>query len=364
VAVSGAAALFTIAFSDWQPSVLVRMSDSDAMAEVARSYDPAFVLVPAEAHFDGVYFYTIALDPLGLSDEHTRIDLYEYRYGHAGYGWLGALVAFGDAAKVPVSLLLLGLAGIGSAAWAVSRIADHLGRSAWWGSIVAVNPGLVLSVTLLTSEPVGVGLAALGLLLWLRQRVVPAGVLLAGACLVKEPFVLVPAALLAWEAIQALRHRAHPGVAGRSFILCASVVPLALWYLYLRIRFGVFPFQRAPDVFGMPLAGWFDSFRRGVGLVRSGASQVGTVTITLLVIVASAMLVGTARALRLRSPFDVIFLIFAALATVFNWLLLVFPKDLVRELIVPLLLLPAVVGRAWPIEASTAAVQGENDGDS
>ena len=34
----------------------------------------------------------------------------------------------------------------------------------------------------------------------------------------------------------------------------------------------------------------------------------------------------------------------AALAGLFNWLLLLYPKELLRELILPLLLLPAVVG--------------------
>ena len=95
VALSASAAVTMIAFNDWEASVLVRVSEDEPMAEVARAYDPGFVLVPAEAHFDGVYFYTIALDPFARRDLHSRIDLFEYRYGHPGYGWIASFVAMG-----------------------------------------------------------------------------------------------------------------------------------------------------------------------------------------------------------------------------------------------------------------------------
>ena len=361
VTVSAGAAISIIAFHEWEPSVLVRMSEGDLMAGVARGYDPEFVLLPAEAHFDGVYFYTIALDPFARLNLHNRIDRFEYRYGHPGYGWIASLLAMGilgDPERVPAALLLVSLAGMGLAGWAVSRIAVQVGRSPWWGLMVAVNPGLVLSVTSLTSEPVGVALAATGLLLWLRGSVAPACALLAAACLVKEPFLLVPAGLFVWEGLELLRHRRQREVVVRLAALAACALPLALWYAYLRLHLGVFPFERSPDFFGVPLAGWFDSLRRAEVLLSSGASQIGSVAITLLWIVAAALLVGLVRALRFRSPLDLMFLGAAALAAVFNWLLLLYPKDLLRELILPLLLLPAVVGTVDWMERRASQTSG------
>ena len=126
VAVAASAAVTMIAFNDWEPSVLVRMSEDEPMAEVARAYDPGFVFVPAEAHFDGVYFYTIALDPFARRDLHQRIDLYEYRYGHPGYGWIVSFIAMGilrDEGSVSLVLLLVSLAAMGLAGWTVSRLA-------------------------------------------------------------------------------------------------------------------------------------------------------------------------------------------------------------------------------------------------
>jgi hypothetical protein len=321
------------------------MSETEPMAEVARFHDPDFVLVPPEGHFDGVYFYAIALDPFARNDDlHTRIDNYEYRYGHPGYGWLSRLFSLGGIRTLPWSMLLVALAGMGLGAWAVSRIADHLERTAWWGLSVAVNPGLVLSVTLLTSEPMGIGLAAAGVFAWFRRRLVIGTVLFAAACLVKEPLAVVPGGLFAWEVIQILRHRAESGVVFRLGLLAATLVPLAWWYLYLRFHFGVFPYQVAPDLFGAPLAGWVESLRRGVDLSRAGASQIGVLSVTAIVISAAVMLAGVARAVRLRSPFDVMFLILVVLALFYSWLLLLYPKDVMRELVIASVLLPAVLG--------------------
>jgi hypothetical protein len=349
VAVSAAAALITIGFADWESSILVRMSDTERMAEVARFHDPDFAFVPAEGHYDGVYFYAIALDPFARNaDVYTRIDLYEYRYGHPGYGWLSRLFVLGGVRSLPWSMLMVGLAGMGLGGWAISRIADHLGRSAWWGLLVAVNPGLVFAVTVLNSEPVGVGIAAAGLLLWLRGRLVLAAVVFAGACLVKELFVLVPAGLFLWEIVQVVRRRAIPGVVYRLALLAVTVVPLAWWYLYLRFHFGVFPAAAEPGNIGVPFVGWFNTFRTAVGLSRSGASQIGTFTITLVTITACALLAGVVRAVRLRSPLDLTFLLFCVLVATLNWNILLYPKDVIRELALAPLLLPAVIaGVDW-----------------
>ncbi len=364
IAVSTAAALLTIGFVGWEPSILVRMSEIEPMSEIARSHDPDFVLVPPEAHYDGVYFYAIAIDPFGRDpDVYTRLDIYEYRYGHPGYAWLSRVVALGDPSRLPLAMLLVSLAAMGVAGWAVSRMADHLGRSPWWGLMIAVNPGLIFAVTVLNSEPLGVAVAAAGLLAWLRGRVLLGAALFAAACLVKELFVIVPAALFLWEIAETLRHRAAPGVVFRMALLAASVVPLAWWYLYLRFHFGVFPAEAEPGNIGVPFVGWFDTFRQAVGMSLGGASQIGTFTIAQLTISAAALLAGAVRALRFRSPFDVMFLLFFVLVTTLNWNILLYPKDLIRELLLAFLLLPAVVvGVDWRPRARGAHEATHHEG--
>src|SRR5207244_4429878 len=107
-----------------------------------------------------------------------------------------------------------------------------LGWTPWGGLAVALNPGLVYAVAADTSEPLGAALLLGGLLAYARGRLRWAVVLFAGLCLVKEPLVLVPLAIGAWE----LWRRRRPPV------VVAAIVPAAVWWLYVRIQLGSFPF--------------------------------------------------------------------------------------------------------------------------
>src|ERR1051326_2468641 len=80
---------------------LVHMSASEPMAAVARRTDPSFRFVDPQAHYDGVYFYAMARDPLARGPEHLLLDRPAYRYGHIGYAWLVWLASFGRASAVP-----------------------------------------------------------------------------------------------------------------------------------------------------------------------------------------------------------------------------------------------------------------------
>ena len=82
---------------------------------------------------------------------------------------------------------------------AASLLARAVGWTSWGGLAVALNPGLVFAVNVDTSEPLGAALLLLGLAAYVRGRRGWALGLLAALCLVKEPLVLVPLAIAAWE---------------------------------------------------------------------------------------------------------------------------------------------------------------------
>src|SRR6266571_2868619 len=85
LAVCGVAVEASIADRGWKVSTLVRMSDVEPMAKLAREADPSFSFVNPAAHYDGVYFYAIARDPIARSEAHKLIDLAAYRYSHPLY---------------------------------------------------------------------------------------------------------------------------------------------------------------------------------------------------------------------------------------------------------------------------------------
>ena len=327
-----------------QLSALVRMSSNDGVAALAREADPHFAFVPPGDHYDGTYLYAVALDPLALGQAHTLLDASAYRYGHPGMGWLAWVLSVNDPALIPLALALLGLAGAVVAGVAISLLARDLGWSPWAGLAAALSPGIILAVSVDTAEAVGVALAAVAVLLWLRGRIRWAAVFLIGAAFMKETFLLVPVALALWSGIEAQRGRRADKLGQRAVLLAAAPVLFAIWYVYLRLHFGVWPNSETAD-FSRPFAGWVDTFNAAsvLSTAAGSAAQIGAVMVPVLAVLAGVMVLGITRARLLRSPLDVLFLLFALVMACLNWWTLLYPKDLVRVLVVPLLLLPAVL---------------------
>jgi hypothetical protein len=328
-------------------SALVHMSRTEPMAELAFRSDPSFAFVDVQSHYDGVYFYAMARDPFALGVEHTKLDRAAYRYGHVGYAWLAALASFGHASAIPPALLVIGLIGAGIGGFAASRLAGELGWSPWWGLLVAFSPGLVFAVTVDTSEPVAFAFTVLALLAWTRRRSFVAGLLMSAACLTKEPLLLVPVGLGVWEAVNWWRNRSPgPDLVPRLTALAIGPVIFLGWYLYLRSAFGLWPFvQETKDYFAIPFVGWWNSMRSAAALAAGPfyPNQIGNAAIPLLAIIAAALTIGLVRSVRFRSFIQPVFLLMAILILSLNSVGVLYPKDLMRESAVTMLLLPAAI---------------------
>lgn len=355
VLTSLAAALAVMAPHDFDPSALVHVGRTEPMAQVARTTDPDFVLYPSSSHYDGVYYYAIARDPLVRNAEHELIDLAAYRYSHAGFGWLVWLASAGRPGLIPEAMLAVALVCAGVAGAAASLLAKDLGISAWWGLAVAVNPGLVYSVTVVTSEAAGLASLLVGLSAWRRGRHVGAALALAAACLIKEPFLLVPVAIAAYEVIRWLRVRRAAEEARIGAVL-RRLAPLSLgplvyggWYVYISSQFDAWPTEQSREFTSFLFTGWLDTFDRAAALADADftSAQIGAITIPLLVVVGVALLVGLLRALRFDSEVQTVFVALALVAFSLNWWNLLYPKDFLRAVTVQLALLPFVFAPRW-----------------
>ncbi|MDQ3893688.1 MAG: hypothetical protein M3292_03330 [Actinomycetota bacterium] len=337
---------FEMKAEGWEPSALIQMSGAEPMAQLARRIDPSFRFVDPDAHYDGVYFYAVALDPLARGEAHALIDQSVYRYGHAGYGWLAWLGSAGRAKAVPWALLFVGLAGLALAAWAVTRLIEDQGRSGWWGLAVALNPGLIYALTAVCSETAGAAAIAMSLLFWTRGRYLAAAPWLVLACVIKEPFVLVPVGLAAWEGITWIRGRRAHKLLQRAAVLAAGPLVFSVWYVYLRVHFGQWPHEATPEgFFYFPFVGWAKSVGDAAGLANRSfyESQIGAASGPLIAAFIGACVVGAAWAVRLRSALDPVYLLFALLITTLGPLGLVYPKDMIRLTAIPLMLLPPML---------------------
>ncbi|HJU21310.1 MAG TPA: hypothetical protein VJ891_02270, partial [Casimicrobiaceae bacterium] len=73
LALAGTTVASILVSNNGHASVLVRMSAAEPMAQFARQADPSFDFVPVQDHYDGVYFYAIAMDPLARGPQHAAI---------------------------------------------------------------------------------------------------------------------------------------------------------------------------------------------------------------------------------------------------------------------------------------------------
>lgn len=345
---------------------LVRLPREEPLGQLVAERDPGFPFVTGPARYDGLYFYTFALDPFATGAEHQLIDAPAYRYGHAGYGWAAATLSLGNPGLVPPVLLLLSLVGMAAAAASASLLAGHLGLSRWLGLTVAINPGLIYAVTSDTSEAFAAGVLGTGLLLWLKGNYRWGGTLLVALCLIKEPFVMVPLGIGIWEALEYLKGRGRPGFFGRMAWLAAGPVALGAWFVYLQAKFGVWPFAEGPENVTVPIAGWAETLRLASEMsLDPGGHQVGAASLPLLVAAGGVIVIGAVRALLSRRPVDLVFVGLALVVASLTWLALLFPKDMMRNLSASFYLLPFViptrVDRSTPqqSEGSTDVEEGD-----
>jgi hypothetical protein len=338
-------------------SSLVHMSTADQLAPAARAASPDFAFVPTTSHYDGTYFYAVARDPFARGSEHELIDRGAYRYGHPFYGQVVGLLSWGHPGSVPTWLLVVGLLSMGVAAAAASLLASGWGWSPWAGLAVALSPGLLYAVTADTAEPLVAALLGVGLLAWRARRFGWAALAFIALSLTKEPTALVPVLIFVFEAVRVWRRdrtlipsgwadrRWRFRAAGASAALAAGPVVLFAWLLYIDHVFGRWPLGDSADLLGAPFAGIRKTADQAAGFVQAdfAYSQIGAAALPVVIALFAAFAIGIGCALRFRTLADAAFLATAPLMFLLGPADLLYPKDVLRITVIPVLLLPAVI---------------------
>lgn len=363
-ALAGLVAAFVSQNGSINPKAMINLAGTDPLATLVRAGDPHFPLVTPAQHYDGVYYYAIARDPLALGRAHTLIDQAVYRYGHPLHGWLAFLLSAGDPTAIPGALFALSLIGLGTAGWLASRLADDLGGRPWLGLLVATSPGLLYSATVSTTEAVGAALVLGALLAWHRRRIGLAGALMMLACLDKEQYVALPVGLALLEIFGLLRARSSTvGARKRLALLTLTPVPLAAWYLYLVFRLRQWPADYQDGNLGWPIHGWLETFTDAHTLMLGdfNQSEIGSTTTPTLVALAVVLVAAATRAAWLHS--NVLHLpsvLLVLITSCQGWRTLLYPHELVRTpavaLLVALLVLLTPGPRRSPSTLSTSSV--------
>jgi hypothetical protein len=325
----------------WSLTVLPRVGEGTLMAKAARERDPSFRVVPAGG-YDGQFYWGIAVDPIGTGDVHQAFDTASYRYGHPLLGWLGWLLSGGQARAAPAALTFIGLASLFAGAFVASMLGRARGSVGWEGLFVAVNPGLLYSGVHVLTEPLSAALLLGGVLAYVRGRLWVAAACFGLLVLSKEQFALVPLAFAAWELLRG-RDRLRDAA---PFVAC--LVPAGLWWVYARVHFGEW-FTSGDTALAAPFSGWKRAvLDAGINSYSPDGARSIMGEASLVVLAALLVLLAAAgvRALRLRGPFDPVYLLLALVVVCLAPIATTLLRDALRNTSVLLALVPFVIAGA------------------
>ncbi len=210
-------------------SGLLAVGEDATVRPMIQAELPDLVTVDGSGH-DGQIGYAIALDLDGSEVPALLADA-GYRYRRILLPFVASLGGVLDGPALLGGFMLVTALGMGAAAAALESIRRRLGWSPWVHLGVVANPGLWMSVRLLTSDVLAFGLAAVAVASYVagrRQRVV---VLLVLAVLAKDQYLLVALSLAghAWFARRDRRALSTLGI---------PTVVLFAWAGWIQTRMG------------------------------------------------------------------------------------------------------------------------------
>ena len=180
-------------------------------------------LAPGPGH-DGQISYAIGLD-LNGDEVGPLLDHAAYRYRRILYPLVASGFGFFEGTTLLIGLIVVTILSTAVAAGATAAIATKVGLVDWVALAVLLNPGVWLSVRLLTSDMLALALMMLGLLA-LGSRLAKPATSFALSTLAKDVFVVTPIGLAIG------RDRKRWVIAGISLLVLLG------WMTWLTLRFG------------------------------------------------------------------------------------------------------------------------------
>lgn len=253
VVVVATALVLALALVRGGPAWFVKFGSQSANTAVGRAVLGDDVVVPFDESQDGVQFWLLAREPmLGDADRlQADLDRPSYRAQRIAYPWLAAPGRLLGEGGLLWALVVVNVLALGAGTWFTARLAQHLGAPAHVGYVFALNPAVIVALVLDLSEIVALAALVATVYSVRTQAWRAASVGGAVAVLAKEAALAVVVAV-ALGARDAPRRRA--------LLVVASVVPAALWAVYVRARLGSEGFG-SQEFTAVPFRGFADAWR-------------------------------------------------------------------------------------------------------
>ena len=292
---------------------------------------------------DAETFYRVALDPFGDGRVFTGTGPdtgTAYRYGRILFPLIAWCLALGQPALLRITIPVLYVGAIMLVATLAATQSEHAGRRPIVGLAALLVPSAFLTVPILVPE---FFVAALILLMYRLAEMHRDRAGLGAAALLlltRETAALALVPLM----LRALHKRDRRGTVRWA----TAVIPLLIWYVWLRLRIGVWPFHD-PQV---PPSRALDVPVRSF-LSKAWSDDAGAMLMFAAVLGWATILAGSIVAWRRRTPLSEAGLAMAALILVFGPAQAQWPAEAVR-LMLPAQLLIAVAAIARPATPATS----------
>lgn len=181
------------------------------------------------AGYDGQFAYYIAVEYHPYEVE-ARLDVPSYRYQRILYPILARLLAFGQAALIPWTLVTINLISLTGGVWIMQQLFSGWGINRWYALIYGLWAGFLLAVIVDLPEPLAYGLLVGAALAYERGKMALGGILMSLACFAKEVMLVFAVAWL----IANLAQRDWKA----SAILCLALLPYFAFQGWLWVVFG------------------------------------------------------------------------------------------------------------------------------
>jgi hypothetical protein len=217
----------------------------------ASKVPPGLTVIPNIGGYDGLAFYRLALDPFTSVRTAFGITLDNppYRNQRIAYPFIVWMLSLGQARWVPAMLVAVNIAAAAAMAAFGGAFAKRLGQHAFWGVILPLYPGFLLTFSRDLAEIVASMFAMGAIWAITARRNGTAAILLTGAVLTREPTLLLAFALAgAWLIERLLRRERR--IAPITFLI--PIVVDVLWQAFLTVRWGVSPLRSGAPAMALP----------------------------------------------------------------------------------------------------------------
>lgn len=204
--------------------------------QIERELGPAGPYVPY-GH-DGEMFYVIARDPWGREGTPALLQSFDdaqYRYRRILYPLLAGGFGMFSPSMTLGGMILLTWFGAGLTAAGMADVCYQLPLPRWVVLVGLLNPGVLISAGILTSDVLALGLSVSAIALWGRGVRWPALLCLCAALLTRETHALIAVSLAAWSWQHGRRRDAV-------LLIAVPIAVLGSWsgWLWLRFPHGAF----------------------------------------------------------------------------------------------------------------------------